>query len=342
MGKFEPKSKNILGDAIDFYTEDNEIGSVEEIDIDLLKPFHDHPFKLYEGERLNDMVESIKTYGIMTPVIVRKMKKDYEILAGHNRTNAARLAGLSKVPCIVKDKLTDEEAYVYVIETNLMQRSFGDLATSEKAVVLKERYDNIKSQGKRNDIIRELKKLNGEEIEEPADDSSNRDDIAGEYGLSGATMARLLRVNYLTCDMKTAVDNGKLPLLSAVNLSYIDDNAQCDVYSVMKESGVNQSDDWLEQKHDYIQWLFPTDQLSHFNLKAPVISTKSADDLVQKHGDKLKEKILESFFRMAKFYGFHVFYNIDGSITIKPNDVIGKGWLNKGNHNFLRLTRIMQ
>lgn len=238
MGKFEPKGKNILGDAIDFYTEDNEIGSVEEIDIDLLKPFHDHPFKLYEGERLNDMVESIKTYGVMTPVIVRKMKKDYEILAGHNRTNAARLAGLSKVPCIVKDKLTDEEAYVYVIETNLMQRSFGDLSTSEKAVVLKERYDNIKSQGKRNDIIRELKKLNGEEIEEPADDSSNRDDIAGEYGLSGATMARLLRVNYLTCDMKTAVDNGKLPLLSAVNLSYIDDNAQCDVYSVMKESGV--------------------------------------------------------------------------------------------------------
>lgn len=103
---------------------------------------------------------------------------------------------------------------------------------------------------------------------------------------------------------------------------------------------LNQSDDWLEQKHDYIQWLFPTDQLSHFNLKAPVISTKSADDLVQKHGDKLKEKILESFFRMAKFYGFHVFYNIDGSITIKPNDVIGKGWLNKGNLIFFALQEL--
>lgn len=105
---------------------------------------------------------------------------------------------------------------------------------------------------------------------------------------------------------------------------------------------LNQSDDWLEQRHDYIQWLFPTDQLSRFNFKAPVISTKSADELVQKHGDKLKEKMLESFFRMAKFYGFHVFYNIDGSITIKSNDVIDKGWLSKGNHNFLRLTRIMQ
>ena len=242
MGKFEPKSKNILGDAIDFYTEDNEIGSVEEIDIDLLKPFHDHPFKLYEGERLNDMVESIKTYGIMTPVIVRKMKKDYEILAGHNRTNAARLAGLFKVPCIVKDKLTDEEAYVYVIETNLMQRSFGDLATSEKAVVLKERYDNIKSQGKRNDIIRELKLISGEPVEDADDNSSNRESVANEYGLSGPSMARLLRVNYLIPEFKDLVDDKKLPILSAVNVSYLNEDSQTMVYEIAEEYGVRISE----------------------------------------------------------------------------------------------------
>lgn len=242
MGKFEPKGKNILGDAIDFYTEDNEIGSVEEIDIDLLKPFHDHPFKLYEGERLNDMVESIKTYGIMTPVIVRKMKKDYEILAGHNRTNAARLAGLSKVPCIVKDKLTDEEAYVYVIETNLMQRSFGDLATSEKAVVLKERYDNIKSQGKRNDIIRELKLISGEPVEDVDDNSSNRESVANEYGLSGPSMARLLRVNYLIPEFKDLVDDKKLPILSAVNISYLNEDSQTTVYEIAEEYGVRISE----------------------------------------------------------------------------------------------------
>lgn len=76
-----------LNDAVEFYTDANEIGTVEEIDIDLLKPFPDHPFRLYCGDRLNDMVESIKAYGIMTPVIVRKMKEDYEILAGHNRTS---------------------------------------------------------------------------------------------------------------------------------------------------------------------------------------------------------------------------------------------------------------
>lgn len=225
-----------LNDAVEFYTDDNEIGTVEEIDIDLLKPFPDHPFRLYCGDRLNDMVESIKAYGIMTPVIVRKMKEDYEILAGHNRTNAAKLAGLKKVPCIVKDGLTDEEAYIYVIETNLMQRSFNDMSISEKAVVLKTRYDNIKSQGKRTDIIRELKRLNGENAdEEEAESVDNRKSIANEYGLSGPTMARLLRINKLIQDFKDMADEGLLPLLAAVNISYMDKDAQICAYEVSQE-----------------------------------------------------------------------------------------------------------
>lgn len=237
----KPSNRNILGDAIDFYTNDNEIGSVEEIDINLLVPFKNHPFQLYEGERLNDMVESIKENGILTPVIVRKLKNEYEILAGHNRTNAAKIAGLKKVPCIVKEKLSDKDAYVYVIETNLMQRSFNDLRMSEKALVLAERYDNIKSQGKRNDIIRELKILNGEKLteeEEKQENVSNRENVAKEYGLSGPTMARLLRVNYLPDKFKALLDNGKIPLLSAVNLSYIDKDALEVIYDIHCDYGI--------------------------------------------------------------------------------------------------------
>lgn len=105
---------------------------------------------------------------------------------------------------------------------------------------------------------------------------------------------------------------------------------------------LNQSDSWLEQKHDYIQWLFPTDQPSQFNLKAPVVSQKSADKLIQKYGDELKDKIIQSFFRMARFYGFRVFYIVGDSVVVEPNDMVEKRWLTKGNHNFLRLTRIMQ
>lgn len=109
---------------------------VQMLDINEIRPFRNHPFHLYEGERLNDMVESIKERGILVPVIVRKMHFGYEMLAGHNRQNAGKIAGLTEIPAIVKENLSDAEAYVDVIETNLMQRSFEDMTYTEKAAVL--------------------------------------------------------------------------------------------------------------------------------------------------------------------------------------------------------------
>ena len=107
----EPKRK-IFADAVDLIgggePEVSGINCVEMLDVDAIKPFRHHPFHLYEGERLNDMVESIKEHGILTPVIVRKMHYGYEMLAGHNRQNAAKLAGLKEIPAIVKDNLPDQ------------------------------------------------------------------------------------------------------------------------------------------------------------------------------------------------------------------------------------------
>ena len=119
------------------------------IPLDQIKPFHDHPFRLYEGDRLQDMVESVRTHGILSAVIVQKQDGGYEMLAGHNRLNAAKIGGLAEIPAIVKTGLTEEEAYVYVIETNLIQRSFSELLPSEKAVVLSERYEKISCQHER-------------------------------------------------------------------------------------------------------------------------------------------------------------------------------------------------
>ena len=90
---------------------------------------------------MDDMVESIQEHGVLTPVIVQKIKGGYEMLSGHNRANAAKLAGLTEIPAIVKESLTEQEAYVYVIETNMIQRSFNDLLPSEKAAVMAEQYD---------------------------------------------------------------------------------------------------------------------------------------------------------------------------------------------------------
>lgn len=160
--------RKVFGDAVDLLMDDIEERAVpkglELLPVKSIKPFHEHPFHLYEGERLEDMIASIKEHGVLNPVIVQKVENGYEMLSGHNRLNAAKLAGLKEVPAIVKTGLSEEEAYVYVIETNLMQRSFSDLLISEKAAVLKARYEKGTCRGKRNDIVREIARLEGKEL----------------------------------------------------------------------------------------------------------------------------------------------------------------------------------
>lgn len=230
MKKDSPRRK--IADAVDFLIDDANEHSVPEISIRDIKEFSDHPFHLYEGQRLEDMVESIKANGVLTPVIIRSLgPSQYEMLAGHNRMNAAKMAGLNTIPAIIKENLTDEEAYIYVIETNLMQRSFNDLYPSEKAAVLAVQHDKVSSQGKRTDILKEIKALeNGEvtDIEEVITDSRGR--LAKEYGLSGRTVARLLRINKLTDDWKLDVDNEKIGLMTGVEISYITKKLQKHLY----------------------------------------------------------------------------------------------------------------
>ena len=230
--KADAPKRKIFSDAVDLLAGDPPAGvaagGIEMLDINGIRPFHDHPFHLYEGERLNDMVESIKEHGILNPVIVRKMHYGYEMLSGHNRQNAGKLAGLTQIPAIVKENLSDVVAYVYVIETNLMQRSFTDLSISEKAVVLAERYDKVLYQRKRDEIMEELKALEGGDEKGGHSDhlSKNRDSLGQEYGLSGSSVARLLRVNQLLPEIKEMLDQGKMQLMAAVQLSYLPEQAQ--------------------------------------------------------------------------------------------------------------------
>ncbi|MBQ2348917.1 MAG: ParB N-terminal domain-containing protein, partial [Clostridia bacterium] len=201
---------------------------VRMIDCDLLVEYHNHKFSLYTGERLEDMVESIKANGIFTPLIVQPLGTKYEILIGHNRWNAAKLAGLTEVPCIVKTGLTEEEAEIYVIESNIMQRGFENLKISEQAEVLRIRYDSMFSQGKRNDIQRELIMLeNGENptsvpMETKLEKGkTSKDKVGEEYGISASSVARLLRITKLCDTIKEWVDNGEIAVRAAVNLSYL-------------------------------------------------------------------------------------------------------------------------
>lgn len=225
----EPKRK--IFDAVDMLTEESSAqgiekdeGGVQMLSIDKIKAFHAHPFNLYEGKHLDDMVESIKEHGVLTPFIVHKVKGGYEMLSGHNKANAAKIAGLSEVSAIVKYGLTEQEAYVYVIEINVIQRSFAELAPSEKAAVLSARYENVVSHGKRNDILREIEKIGtcGHDVHK----SMSQDGIGTEYGMTGRNIARYMRVDKLIRTFKDRLDAGAMTLTAAVELSYLTEEEQ--------------------------------------------------------------------------------------------------------------------
>jgi len=164
---------------------------------DKLFPYKNHPFKPYQGQRFDDMLESIRANGVLVPIIARPIDEfTYEILSGHNRVEASKAAGLETIPAIVKEELSDEEALLIVTETNLIQRSFSDLSHSERAVTLSMHYDAIKKQGKRTDMIFEIETmLNASNINEHetctqiGNKLKSIEKVGNEYGLSKNSIA---------------------------------------------------------------------------------------------------------------------------------------------------------
>jgi ParB family chromosome partitioning protein len=195
---------------------------IKMIKLDDLVPFKNHPFKLYEGQQLIDMTESIRANGIYSPIIARsytEKKGKYEILSGHNRTTAARSAGLKEVPVIIKDGLTDEEALLIVTESNLIQRSFADLKHSERAIVLAMHYEAMKKQsGYRSDLLNEINELTCAPM---GHGMRTRDKLSAQYGLGKTTIARYLRVDKLIPALKDRLDNDEIGMRAAEALSYL-------------------------------------------------------------------------------------------------------------------------
>ncbi|MDT8717071.1 ParB N-terminal domain-containing protein [Clostridium sp. 19966] len=227
---------------------DNEVkgdtnSGVIEVEIDRLIPFSNHPFKLYEGERFDNMVRSIKELGIIVPVIVRQKGDNYEILSGHNRVNAAKVAGLNKVPVAIKENIDDEEAILIVTETNLMQRSFSDMLFSERAAALSEHHKALTSQGKRTDLLKEIEtmlKADEMKVEETSrllgEKLTSADETGRSFNLSGRTVSRYLRICHLIKELKDRLDIEEIPFFAAVELSYLKENEQNIIESIVSEN----------------------------------------------------------------------------------------------------------
>ncbi len=196
---------------------------VTELSVDSLIPYRSHPFALYEGERLDDMVESITENGVLTPIIVQPAENGkYEILAGHNRWNASVIAGKKTIPAIIKTDLSEEEAYMYVVETNVFQRGFDNLKLSEQAAVIAERTESFREE-KHNAIMQEIQSI---------DDTTGRTDVAvgEEYGMNSKRIARLVRIHrHLIPELKALLDADKIPFIGALNLSFLSEENQKEV-----------------------------------------------------------------------------------------------------------------
>ncbi|MDE7280543.1 MAG: ParB N-terminal domain-containing protein, partial [Ruminiclostridium sp.] len=198
-----------------------------------MEEFPDHKFATFEGQRLDDMVDSIKEFGVIEPIILWKHDNKHTIISGHNRKKAALIAGLTTAPVKVCTDLTLEQATLIVGESNFRQRSFSDMKHSNRAVCLASHYKLMKAQGIRNDITNEIKILekadNGAENQtSPKIEAKLRSSkkMEEEYGLNHATISRYIRIAELSENLLDHLDNNRLAFMAAYELSFVTDE-QC-------------------------------------------------------------------------------------------------------------------
>lgn len=224
--------KNRSGEKIKLSGIDELLGVVNEesameIDIASIHPFAGHPFKVVDDEKMQDLVESVRENGVITPVLIRPAENNqYEMISGHRRMHAAELAGLSTIPAIVRD-MTDDEAVIAMVDANIQRE---ELLPSEKAFAYKMKLEAMKHQGERADITsgQNDQKLKG---------VISRDILAEQVGESSKQIQRYIRLTELIPELLNLVDNKKLQFTVGVDISYIDKVIQKWIYEYIRDNG---------------------------------------------------------------------------------------------------------
>ena len=219
-------SENLALKGLDdlFSTEENrqeeQREQVQQIPIDALHPFTNHPFKVLDDEAMTRTVESIAQYGVLAPLIARPRPDGdgYEIISGHRRQYAAKLAGLDTLPVIVR-QMSDDAAVILMVDSNLQREH---ILPSERAFAYKMKLDAIKNQGARSDLTstQVAQKLS---VEKVGDDA----------GVSKDTIRRFIRLTNLIPELLDMVDEKKISFNPAVELSYLDESQQRDFLEAM-------------------------------------------------------------------------------------------------------------
>ena len=190
--------------------------SATDIEISRIHSFANHPFKVLDDDKMDDLVESIKQNGVLTPVLVRPDKNNsYEMISGHRRMHAAIKAGLETIPAIVRD-MEDDEAIVIMVDANIQRE---ELLPSEKAFAYKMKMDAMKRQGARNDI------------------ASSTSTQIGWKSETAEAIGKQVRLTELIPDLLDYVDKKRLQFTVAVDISYIDKEIQTWLFEYIKENG---------------------------------------------------------------------------------------------------------
>lgn len=198
--------------------EDAKLEKIRDIPLDLIDDFPDHPFHVRDNEDMVQLVESIKANGVLTPAVLRQ-KEDgrYELVSGHRRKRACELAGLTTLRSEIKD-LTRDEAIVYMVESNFQRTT---ILPSEKAFAYKMRLEAMKRQGQRTDLTSAtLLQKSGK---------TSREIIAENSGESHEQVRKYIRLTNLVPELLQLVDEGRIKMRPAVELSYLDEDCQRDV-----------------------------------------------------------------------------------------------------------------
>ena len=197
---------------------------------DNLQDYPDHPFDVYEGDKLKKMTESVRENGVIQNILVRKIDEDnMQILSGHNRVKAAKKAGLMEIPAIIIDDLSDEDADILVNETNIEQRTLKNFSQTEKVKSISQYNNAIKQQGKKTE--RDLMFGQNDQKEE----NYARTKTARKYGVGESTVKRCLQLNKLIPELKNRLGDKNFKSTPAVNISGIPDNEQQLINSVLEK-----------------------------------------------------------------------------------------------------------
>lgn len=222
-----------MSERLNFKSVEELLGVVNEeaaMDIEIYKisGFKGHPFKVVDDEKMQELVESIKINGVLSPVLIRPTGMDtYEMISGHRKLYAAELAGLTAIPSIIRE-MTDDEAVIAMVDANIQRE---ELLPSEKGYAFKMKLEAIKHQGERADLTCAQ---NGHKC----DGMKSRDIVAESAGVSKNQVSRYIRLTELIPELLEYVDLKRIPVTSGVEISYLDKEIQKWLFEYIRDNGL--------------------------------------------------------------------------------------------------------